>query len=102
MPYSRGGRAEPKPAGSLYERGLLIDPVIKYKSIKGDIPLVCPRSNAKMEFEGFCVRVQAMDGYAEKMRMLAQVSDYLAIVAVKHRGSTGENEALPYGGEDAG
>ena len=51
-----------------------------------------PPFDAKMEFEGFCVRVQAMDGYAEKMRMLAQVSDYLAIVAVKHRGSTGENE----------
>lgn len=45
-----------------------------------------------MEFEGFCVRVQAMDGYAEKMRMLAQVSDYQAIVAVRHRGASGENE----------
>lgn len=33
-----------------------------------------------------------MDGYAEKMRMMAAVSDYQAIVAVKHRGTTGENE----------
>lgn len=45
-----------------------------------------------MEFEGFCVRIQAMDGYSEKMRMLRQVSDYQAIVAVKHRGASGENE----------
>jgi len=45
-----------------------------------------------MEFEGFCVRVQAMDGYSEKIRMLRQVSDYLAIVAVRHRGASGENE----------
>jgi len=45
-----------------------------------------------MNFEGYCVRVQAMDGYAERMRMLSTVADYQAIVAVKHRGSTGENE----------
>jgi len=43
-------------------------------------------------FSGYCVRVQAMEQYAERMRMLAQVSDYQAIVAVKHRGSTQENE----------
>ncbi|MBV6343309.1 Rep family protein [Candidatus Magnetobacterium casense] len=45
-----------------------------------------------MNFEGFCVRVQAMDGYSEKMRMLRQTTDYQAIVAVKHRGASGENE----------
>lgn len=45
-----------------------------------------------MNFEGFCVRVQAMDTYAERMKMLGTVSDYQAIVAVRHRGSTGENE----------
>lgn len=45
-----------------------------------------------MEFEGFCVRVQAMDGYAEKMRMLSKTADYQAIVAVRHRGASGENE----------
>lgn len=45
-----------------------------------------------MNFEGYCVRIQAMDGYAERMRALALVSDYQAIVAVKHRGGTGENE----------
>lgn len=45
-----------------------------------------------MNFEGYCVRVQAMDTYAERMKMLALSSDYQAIVAVRHRGSTGENE----------
>lgn len=45
-----------------------------------------------MNFEGYCVRIQAMDGYAERMRALVLTDDYLAIVAVRHRGSTGENE----------
>lgn len=42
-------------------------------------------------WKGFCVRVDARDGYAEKMTMLRSVPDYEAIVAVKHRGKTGEN-----------
>lgn len=46
----------------------------------------------KMEFEGYCVRVQALDGYAERMKMLSLCADYQAIIAVRHRGSTGENE----------
>lgn len=33
-----------------------------------------------------------MDGYAERMRMLSLVADYQAIVAVRHRGASGENE----------
>lgn len=33
-----------------------------------------------------------MDGYAERMKALALIADYQAIVAVRHRGSTGENE----------
>lgn len=45
-----------------------------------------------MNFEGYCVRVQAMDGYGERMRALTLSTDYQAIVAVKHRGATGENE----------
>ena len=38
------------------------------------------------------MRVQAMDDYPERIRMLSTVTDYLAIVAVKHRGASGENE----------
>jgi len=45
-----------------------------------------------MNFEGYCIRVQAMDGYGQRMKDLSTVSDYQAMVAVKHRGSTGENE----------
>lgn len=45
-----------------------------------------------MNFEGYCVRIQAMDGYAERMKALTLTSDYLAMVAVRHRGSSGENE----------
>lgn len=41
--------------------------------------------------KGYCVRVDARDGYGEKMRMLQTVADYQAIVAVKHKGATGEN-----------
>jgi len=45
-----------------------------------------------MNFEGYCVRIQAYEGYGERMRSLTLVTDYQAIVAVKHRGATGENE----------
>jgi len=41
--------------------------------------------------KGFCVRVDARDGYAEKMIMLQSVADYQAIVAVRHKGAYGEN-----------
>ena len=35
--------------------------------------------------------VDARDGYAEKMLMLKSVTDYEAIVAIKHKGASGEN-----------
>lgn len=44
-----------------------------------------------MEYNGYLVRVNAYDGYAEKIAMLKLVADYEAIVAVKHQGSTKEN-----------
>ena len=44
-----------------------------------------------MDYNGYCVRVDARDGYAEKMLMLKSVTDYEAIVAIKHKGASGEN-----------
>lgn len=44
-----------------------------------------------MEYNGYCVRVQAFDGYADKIKQLAFVTDYQSIVAIGHRGGTGEN-----------
>lgn len=44
-----------------------------------------------MEYNGFCVRVQALDGYGEKIRMLPQVADYTSIVAMSHKGRKGDN-----------
>ena len=44
-----------------------------------------------MEYNGFCVRVQALEGYAEKITLLQAVDDYASIVAMRHKGRTGEN-----------
>lgn len=44
-----------------------------------------------MNFEGFCVRVDARDGYLDKIQALTICPDYIAMVAVKHLGKTGEN-----------
>lgn len=44
-----------------------------------------------MEYNGYCVRINAYDGYADKIAALRLVADYESIVAVKHRGDTGEN-----------
>jgi len=44
-----------------------------------------------MEYNGYCVRVQALDGYAEKLRMLSSCADYTSIVAIQHKGGSGEN-----------
>lgn len=44
-----------------------------------------------MEMLGYCVRVDAREGYAEKIRMLPTCTDYLSIVSVKHKGTKGEN-----------
>jgi len=44
-----------------------------------------------MEYNGFCVRVQALEGYAEKITLLQAINDYKSIVAMRHKGSSGEN-----------
>lgn len=44
-----------------------------------------------MNYEGYCVRVDARDGYLDKIAALTICPDYIAMVAVKHLGKTGEN-----------
>lgn len=44
-----------------------------------------------MEFNGYCVRVDAIDGYGEKIRLLPLCADYVSIVGIKHKGSKGDN-----------
>jgi len=44
-----------------------------------------------METVGRCVRVQAYDGYAEKIRSLTFCEDYTGLLAVRHGGLKGEN-----------
>lgn len=44
-----------------------------------------------MDTVGYCVRVDALDGYGDKLPMLQTCLDYKSIVAVKHNGSKGEN-----------
>jgi len=40
---------------------------------------------------GYCVRVDALDGYLEKIQSLPLCLDYKSIVAVKHHGTNKEN-----------
>lgn len=44
-----------------------------------------------MDYNGFCVRVQAIDGYASKILSLVLVKDYESIVSMKHVGKTKSN-----------
>lgn len=44
-----------------------------------------------MNYEGYCVRVDALDGYAPKLTGLTLSLEYKSIVAVRHAGNTGEN-----------
>jgi len=44
-----------------------------------------------MESVGYCVRVQALDGYGEFVGSLQFVTDYTSALAVKHKGKRGEN-----------
>lgn len=44
-----------------------------------------------MEHHGYCMRVDAIDGYREKLSMLHTNEDYKSIIAVKHGGNKGEN-----------
>jgi len=45
-----------------------------------------------MNFDGYCVRVQALEDYKRRICDLSVNPDYQAIIAVKHFGSKGENE----------
>ena len=45
-----------------------------------------------MNFDGYCMRVQALEGYKQVIMNLTVNPDYQAIIAVKHFGSKGENE----------
>jgi len=44
-----------------------------------------------MESVGYCVRVQALDGYADKISALVLNSDYTSLLAVKHKGKRKDN-----------
>lgn len=45
-----------------------------------------------MEFHGYCVRVDALEGYSNKLRGLALAHpDFVSIIGVKHLGSSKEN-----------
>lgn len=44
-----------------------------------------------METVGYCIRVQAFEGYGEKITMLPATEDYDAVLAVRHVGSKKEN-----------
>jgi len=44
-----------------------------------------------METIGYCVRVQALDGYAQKIVALQLQTDYTSVLAVKHSGKNKDN-----------
>jgi len=44
-----------------------------------------------MDAHGFCVRIDARDGYLDKINALKMCADYLSIVGVLHKGATNEN-----------
>jgi len=44
-----------------------------------------------METIGYCLRVQALEGYADRVAAVPLNPDYTAVLAVKHKGKSGEN-----------
>jgi len=44
-----------------------------------------------MDTHGYCVRIDALDGYSDKLPLLSACDDYKSIIAVKHKGNKGEN-----------
>lgn len=44
-----------------------------------------------MDTIGFCVRLQALEGYREKIVMLASQEDYRVVFSVRHTGKKGDN-----------
>lgn len=44
-----------------------------------------------MDYQGYCVRIDALEGYVAKISALPSNKDYKSMVAVRHQGSTKEN-----------
>lgn len=44
-----------------------------------------------MDYTGYCVRIDALEGYAAKLSALPLNQDYKSLVAVRHTGTTKEN-----------
>lgn len=44
-----------------------------------------------MDYIGYCIRVDAIDGYADKLPSLKLYDDFSSIIGVKHQGATKEN-----------
>ena len=44
-----------------------------------------------MDTHGYCIRVDALDGYGDKLPLLTACQDYKSIIAVKHKGTSKEN-----------
>jgi len=44
-----------------------------------------------MDYIGYCVRVDAMEGYSDKIPSLKLYDDFMSIIGVKHKGATKEN-----------
>jgi len=44
-----------------------------------------------MDIHGYCLRVDALDGYLDRLKPLTLCQDYKSIVAVKHNGASKEN-----------
>jgi len=45
----------------------------------------------KMETVGYCMRIQALEGYSDKLSGMTYSNDYVGMVSVRHEGKTGEN-----------
>ena len=44
-----------------------------------------------METVGYCMRIQALEGYGDKLNGMTLSPDYVGMVSVRHEGKTGEN-----------
>lgn len=44
-----------------------------------------------MDYIGYCVRVDALDGYLDKIPMMKAYEDFSSIIGVKHHGASKEN-----------
>lgn len=44
-----------------------------------------------MDYIGYCIRVDALEGYADKLPSMKLYDDFMSIIGVKHKGETKEN-----------